>query len=190
MVQTDEDGARKDDDAERNEDLYYTEPENDSEEDIHDSDDNAQVYMEIEEDKNEDAEDENGEDDEGRAEQVANGKRPLDPYGNDIFNSGLAIRPRNPYVVTKIRKLRPNDLYIPKETIVDFQLDNLPEEMSLIDPQDRQFQVKLIRWKDDRVWYRGGWKSLCAVNFVSAEDTCICEFVGGRLRVEVVRRNN
>ncbi|XP_022876112.1 putative B3 domain-containing protein At5g66980 isoform X2 [Olea europaea var. sylvestris] len=78
-------------------------------------------YMEIDED--EDAEDENSEEDdtenktqeegEPAVDRVAVGRpsqRPLNPYGNDLFNSGLAIRPRNPYFVTKIRKSRPNDL--------------------------------------------------------------------------------
>ncbi|CAI9772130.1 unnamed protein product [Fraxinus pennsylvanica] len=130
---------------------------------------------------------------EAQVEQVTRGRpvqRPLSPYGNDMFRSGLAIRPRNPYFVTKIKKSRPDDLYIPKETIKDFQLDNLPEEMFLIDPQDRKFPTKIKRWKDERVWCRGGLKSLCAVNLVSQEDTCICEFVDGGLSIKFVRGNS
>ncbi|CAI9775344.1 unnamed protein product [Fraxinus pennsylvanica] len=124
---------------------------------------------------------ENQEQGEAQVEQVAHGRkhqRRLDPYGNDIFSLGLAIRPRNPYFVTKIRTYRRNDFYIPKETIKDFHLDNLPQEMFLIDPEGRQFQTKLTTWKDGRVWYSGGWKSLCALNSVRGKDTCICEFVG------------
>ncbi|CAA2964998.1 B3 domain-containing At5g60140-like [Olea europaea subsp. europaea] len=115
---------------------------------------------------------------------------PLSPYGDDIFSSGLAIRPRNPYFVTKIWKSRQDDLYIPQETINDFQLDNLHGEMFLIDPQDRKFPVKIIRWKDERVWCRGGWKSLCAVNFLRPENTCTCEFVDGSLSIKFVRGNS
>ncbi|XP_022862664.1 B3 domain-containing protein REM5-like, partial [Olea europaea var. sylvestris] len=135
----------------------------------------------------------NEEDGEAPVEKVTQGRpvqRPLSPYGDDIFRSGLAIRPRNPYFVTKIRKSRKDDLYIPKETIKDFQLDNLPGEMFLIDPQDRRFPAKIVRWKDERVWCKGGWKSLCAVNFVRPEDRCICEFVDGNLSIKFVRGNN
>ncbi|CAA3015910.1 B3 domain-containing At5g60140-like, partial [Olea europaea subsp. europaea] len=129
---------------------------------------------------------------EAPAEKVTHGQPiqcPVSPYGDDIFRSVLAIRPRNPYFVTKIGKSRLDDLYIPIETIKDFQLDNLSGEMFLIDPQDRKFPVKIIRWKDERVWCSGGWKSLCAVNFVRQEDTCICEFVDGSLSIKFVRGN-
>ncbi|CAA3015909.1 B3 domain-containing At5g60140-like [Olea europaea subsp. europaea] len=53
------------------------------------------------------------EDSEAPVEQVAHGQplqRPLSPHGGDIFRSGLAIRPRNPYFATIIRKSRRDDL--------------------------------------------------------------------------------
>lgn len=47
MVPTDKDGQGKENDAESNEDLNYMESEDDSDEDVYDSDDNAEIYMEI-----------------------------------------------------------------------------------------------------------------------------------------------
>lgn len=58
MVPTDKDGPGKENDAESNEDLNYMESEDDSDEDVYDSDDNAEIYMEIVKD-----EDRYGEDD-------------------------------------------------------------------------------------------------------------------------------
>ncbi|CAI9786547.1 unnamed protein product [Fraxinus pennsylvanica] len=97
------DGASKEDDVESSEDLYYMESEDNGEEGIHGSDDNAEVYMEIVEDEDEDDEYEDGKEDdneynedvtkvhgEAEAEQVADGRpgqRHLNSYGNDIFNS-------------------------------------------------------------------------------------------------------
>ncbi|KAL2460204.1 B3 domain-containing protein [Abeliophyllum distichum] len=158
------------------------------EDEIDDSDFNSNDYMHVEDEEDEDAEygqtEEAGvEEGEAEAEQVADDRpvqRRPDPFGEEIFRSGLAIRPRNPYFVAKLRKSRRNDLYIPKETIKDFNLNNLPEEMILIDPHQRQYQAKIIIWDDGRVWYRGGWKSICNVNFVREEDWLICEFVGVR----------
>ncbi|CAI9786549.1 unnamed protein product [Fraxinus pennsylvanica] len=83
-------GARKEDDVESNEDLYYMESEDDGEEGIHDSDDNAKVYKEIMEVQVEDTEDEDDtekteyatqEDGEADAEQMVEGRQcPLNSY--------------------------------------------------------------------------------------------------------------
>lgn len=58
MVPTDKDGPGKEKSAESNKDLNYMESEDDSDEDVYDSDDNAEIYMEIVKD-----EDRYGEDD-------------------------------------------------------------------------------------------------------------------------------
>lgn len=38
------------------------------------------------------------------------GKRPVDPYGFDLFKSGHIPQPKNPYFVTKIRAKRRDEL--------------------------------------------------------------------------------
>ncbi|KAL2505562.1 putative B3 domain-containing protein [Abeliophyllum distichum] len=129
------------------------------------------------------------EDGEEEAKQVANdgdrhvrGRKPIvDPYGNDIFATGLVQKPKNPYFVTRTRKARKDELFIPREVIDDFQVP-LPDKMILIDPEGRKWETNLCIWKDGRPWYRGGWKNLCRVNFVCEDDRCICEFVKGKGR--------
>ncbi|XP_022875712.1 putative B3 domain-containing protein At5g66980 [Olea europaea var. sylvestris] len=113
-VQVADDGGSKVHDIESNEGLYHTELENETEESIHDRDDNAEEYMENLEDKDKDAEDEDGkeedaksnedttqEDDELDVEQAADGQRPLNSYGNDIFNS---IKSKVIFLFSQIQK--------------------------------------------------------------------------------------
>ncbi|CAA0823190.1 Unknown protein [Striga hermonthica] len=104
-----------------------------------------------------------------------------DCYGEDIFESSLVPRPNNPYFVTRWRPLcRKNELYIPKDVIVDYGLD-IPEKMFLVDERGRKWETKVKQWKDGRLWCTGGWKSLCNVNRVGINDTCVCEFVNDTL---------
>ncbi|KAL2529382.1 putative B3 domain-containing protein [Forsythia ovata] len=148
------------------------------EDDVDSKEDDADEYIEEEEQENKIEED--GEE----AKQVANDgdrnaqrRQPIvDPYGNDIFASGLVQKPKNPYFVTRTRKARKDELFIPREVVDDFQVP-LPDKMLLIDPEGRKWETKLCIWKDGRPWYRGGWKNLCRVNFVCEDDRCICEFV-------------
>ncbi|KAL0390519.1 UNVERIFIED_CONTAM: B3 domain-containing protein REM9 [Sesamum calycinum] len=100
-----------------------------------------------------------------------------DCYGADIFESGLALRPRNPFFVSRSRLWRrKNDLYIPKDVIRDYDL-KIPEKLLLVDEQGRKWETKMKQWKDGRLWCTRGWRSLCNVNGISKDDTCICEFV-------------
>ncbi|KAK4441170.1 B3 domain-containing protein REM9 [Sesamum alatum] len=100
-----------------------------------------------------------------------------DCYGGDIFESGLAPRPTNPFFVTRSRLARrKNELYIPKDVITDYHL-NIPEKVVLVDEQGRKWETKMKQWKDGRLWCTRGWRSLCNVNSIGLDDTCICEFV-------------
>ncbi|KAI3461438.1 hypothetical protein Pfo_018101 [Paulownia fortunei] len=102
-----------------------------------------------------------------------------DCYGADIFKSGLAPRPKNPYFVTRSRTpRRKNELYIPKDVIVDYHLV-IPEKLFLVDEKQRKWETKIKQWKDGRLWCTRGWRSLCNVNNIERDDACICEFVQG-----------
>ncbi|XP_047951960.1 B3 domain-containing protein REM21-like isoform X2 [Salvia hispanica] len=99
-----------------------------------------------------------------------------DWYGAELMKTGFIPPSPNPYFVTKKRRGRAYELYIPVEVIKSFNL-KLPENVTLIDPKGRQFPAKRKMWADQRMFYIGGWKSLCVVNKVEDEDSCICEFL-------------
>ncbi|KAL0460693.1 UNVERIFIED_CONTAM: hypothetical protein Slati_0696500 [Sesamum latifolium] len=104
-------------------------------------------------------------------------KKIPDCYGADIFESGLAVRPRNPFFVSRSRlSRRKNELYIPKDVITDYDL-KIPEKLLLVDEQGRKWETKTKQWKDGRLWCTRGWRSLCNVNGIGKDDACICEFV-------------
>ncbi|KAL3624111.1 hypothetical protein CASFOL_032927 [Castilleja foliolosa] len=120
-----------------------------------------------------------------------------DCYGDEIFKSGLASRPENPYFVSRTRTLaRKNELYIPKDVIVDYHL-NIPVKILIMDEHGRKWETKMKQWKDGRVWCTKGWKSLCRTNNIETDDICICEFVREQgcnkdmfIRVRVVSQDN
>lgn len=61
--------------------------------------------------------------------------------------------------------------------INDYNL-RLENEITLVDPEGREFQTKSSQWNDGRIMLTGGWAQLCKVNAINEEqDTCICEFV-------------
>ncbi|KAG6423718.1 hypothetical protein SASPL_114121 [Salvia splendens] len=91
-------------------------------------------------------------------------RRTYDWYGVELFNAGFIPPSPNPY------------FYIPMEVIKSFNL-KLPENVTLLDPKGRQFPAKRKMWMDQRTFYTEGWKSLCEVNKVEDEDSCICEFL-------------
>ncbi|KAK4731540.1 hypothetical protein R3W88_024528 [Solanum pinnatisectum] len=77
---------------------------------------------------------------------------PHDKFSIDVFRSGRATMPKNPYFLTKIRPERRNQLYIPTDVVRDYQVE-LPSSMTIRDSFGREF------------------------NFLEKNDTCICEFV-------------
>ncbi|XP_059287055.1 B3 domain-containing protein At5g60140-like [Lycium ferocissimum] len=113
-----------------------------------------------------------------------------DHYGTEIFKSGRATQPKNPYFVAKIRAERRNQLYVPIAVVRDNKL-KLPSSMT-IRSAGKEYETKLKIWKDGRIWLHGGWRSLCRWNLVEKNDWCICEFVRGKgkkglyLRVQVL----
>uniref|UniRef100_M1DEX7 DNA binding protein n=1 Tax=Solanum tuberosum TaxID=4113 RepID=M1DEX7_SOLTU len=58
----------------------------------------------------------------------------------------------------------------------EYQLE-LPSNMTIRDSSGKEFEAKLKIWKDGRIWLVGGWRSLCRLNLLEKNDTCICEFV-------------
>ncbi|KAH6796197.1 hypothetical protein C2S51_037183 [Perilla frutescens var. frutescens] len=115
-------------------------------------------------------------DDGGASTSKRKSRRAFDWYGVEIFQSGLVHQPNNPYFVTKKRKQRACELYMPMDVIKSYGLQ-LPDTIVLIDPRRREFRATRKMWSDGRTVYSGGWKSLCGMNQVKDEDTCICEFI-------------
>lgn len=107
------------------------------------------------------------------------GKRDLDWFGEELFISGVAQQPKNPYFVTKLmkRKNRAYELFVPGEFIKLYNLD-LPEAIVFVDEKERRFPASRKKWADGRTLYHGdGWKDLCAANSVEDEDAIICEIL-------------
>ncbi|XP_075477571.1 uncharacterized protein LOC142518662 [Primulina tabacum] len=100
-------------------------------------------------------------------------------YGMHIFESGLVPKPRNPYFITHVAPRRKGDLFIPTELIKDHHLELPKPEMMLVDQQGRTFRGKYKKWKDGRILYSKGWRTLWKVNGVSLDDFCLCEFKRG-----------
>ncbi|XP_042060077.1 B3 domain-containing protein At5g60142-like isoform X2 [Salvia splendens] len=128
-------------------------------------------------------EEENSRDDHIQGERVTDGAASStittsrhDWYGAELMKTGFIPPPQNPYFVTKKRRGRAYELYIPVDVIKRFNL-RLPENVTLIDPNGRQFQAKRKMWADRRMFYSGGWKILCIQNMVEDNDSCICEFL-------------
>ncbi|KAH0727492.1 hypothetical protein KY284_003357 [Solanum tuberosum] len=119
----------------------------------------------------------------------------LDRYGADIFKSGRATQPKNPYFVAKILPKRRNQLYVPIDVVRDYKLE-LPPSMIIRDSAGREFETRVNNWKDGRIWLMGGWRSICRWNLVEENDKCICEFVRGKygkilfLQVQVLREES
>ncbi|KAI5659228.1 hypothetical protein M9H77_28021 [Catharanthus roseus] len=94
-----------------------------------------------------------------------------------ISKAGCRISPpKNPHFLAKMRPRRRDELFVPFDVINDYNLD-LPSKTILRDSEGREWTTKLTPWKDGRIWYYGGWASLCRVNRVNEADTCLCEFV-------------
>ncbi|KAG8369778.1 hypothetical protein BUALT_Bualt14G0049100 [Buddleja alternifolia] len=120
-------------------------------------------------------------------------KRISDWFDGELFRSGLARQPRNPYFVTRSKQCRKDELFIPKIVVQLHKLE-LPRFMKLVDGSGREFFTKRKVWTDGRTFYTGGWKNFCTLNMVNLEDKCICEFIRRkgrelRLRISVVRGN-
>nr|GLL46549.1 B3 domain-containing protein At5g60130-like isoform X1 [Ipomoea trifida] len=99
-----------------------------------------------------------------------------DHYGADLFLSGRYTQPENAYFVTRIRRKRRGDLYVPKEVIRDYNLQ-LPSTVTLRDAKGKEWKNIVKVWADGRTWLSGGWRALCRRNLIKEEDQCICEFL-------------
>ncbi|XP_009613231.1 B3 domain-containing protein At5g60140 [Nicotiana tabacum] len=102
-----------------------------------------------------------------------------DQYGAEIFRSGRATQPKNPYFVAKIRAKRRDQLYVPVDVVRDYNLE-LPPKMFFRDSEGRKFETEVNIWKDGRIWLKKGWRKICRWNLVEKEDRCICEFMRGK----------
>ncbi|KAL0451847.1 UNVERIFIED_CONTAM: hypothetical protein Slati_1162800, partial [Sesamum latifolium] len=110
------------------------------------------------------------------SEKQSRCRRVRDIYGEEIFRTGLATYPKNPYFITKINPGRKGELYIPMD-LIKVQNLNLPKEILLLDPSGRRWSAGLKQWRDGRTYYRGGWRRLCKMNLIGYDDICICEFI-------------
>nr|GLL46585.1 B3 domain-containing protein At5g60130-like [Ipomoea trifida] len=107
-------------------------------------------------------------------------------YNNhDSSNSRRYIQPENAYFVTKMRRKRRHNLYIPKEVIMDYNL-RLPPSVTLRDMGGREWTSHVRVWRDGRTWLSGGWRDLCDTNLVGNKDRCICEFLPHQMGNNVV----
>ncbi|GER49613.1 AP2/B3-like transcriptional factor family protein [Striga asiatica] len=122
-------------------------------------------------------------------------KRDSEQMGrSEVANVGLAVKPKNPYFITKIMPRRPHDVvsafsveqnfgyfhieFIPMEVVKDYELD-FSNEITLVDSNNREFRGKVRKWGDGRVVISGGWKCLWRMNLAKEDDKVICEFVSG-----------
>ncbi|PHT64394.1 hypothetical protein T459_31745 [Capsicum annuum] len=114
-----------------------------------------------------------------------------DHFDDDIFKSGWAAQPKNPYFVAKIR----SSLYVPVDLVRDCKLE-LPSSMIIRDSAGREFETECKTDKQGKTWLRGGWDRLCKWNLVEENDKCIWEFVRGKhnkvlyIQVQVLREGS
>ncbi|XP_047249914.1 B3 domain-containing protein At5g60140-like [Capsicum annuum] len=99
-----------------------------------------------------------------------------DTFGANVFKSGCAIQPKNPYFVAKVQSKRRNQLYVPMDVVRDYKHE-FPSTMSIRDSAGREFETRVVKWKDGRIWLVGGWRSFCRWNLVQKNDKWVCEFV-------------
>ncbi|KAG5625056.1 hypothetical protein H5410_010274 [Solanum commersonii] len=102
-----------------------------------------------------------------------------DQFGSDLFKSGHATQPRNPYFIAKLQAKRRDQLYVPIDVVNAFNFE-LPSSITIRASIGREFETKHKNWKDGRIWLIGGWHSLCRWNLVEKDVKCICEFVKGK----------
>ncbi|KAH0748201.1 hypothetical protein KY290_027433 [Solanum tuberosum] len=100
-------------------------------------------------------------------------------YGANIFKSGRATQPKSPYFLAKIRERMRDQLYIPMDVLRDYKLE-LPPSMTIRDSAGREFETRVSKWTDGRIWLLGGWRNLGRFNLVEKDDRYICEFVRGK----------
>ena len=55
----------------------------------------------------------------------------------------------------------------------------LPSSIIIRDSAGREFETRVNKWNDGRIWLTGGWSSLCRLNLVEKGYRCIFEFVRG-----------
>uniref|UniRef100_M1DCJ6 B3 domain-containing protein n=1 Tax=Solanum tuberosum TaxID=4113 RepID=M1DCJ6_SOLTU len=69
--------------------------------------------------------------------------------------------------------------YIPMDVLRDYKLE-LPPSMTIRDSACREFETRVSKWTDGRIWLLGGWRNLGRFNLVEKDDRYICEFVRGK----------
>ncbi|PHU10527.1 hypothetical protein BC332_22387 [Capsicum chinense] len=148
------------------------------------------------EDEEYEEEEEEEEKEEEEMEEAARSKRKRmrdlhDHFDDDIFKSGWAAQPKNPYFVAKIR----SSLYVPVDLVRDCKLE-LPSSMIIRDSAGREFETECKTDKQGKTWLRGGWDRLYKWNLVEENDKCIWEFVRGKhkkvlyIQVQVLREGS
>ncbi|PHU11851.1 hypothetical protein BC332_18781 [Capsicum chinense] len=102
-------------------------------------------------------------------------------FSADIFKSSRTIQPKNPYFLAKVQSKRKNWLYVSVDVVGDYKLE-FPSTMSIRDSAGREFETKVVNWKDGRIWLVGVWRSLC--------NHCRCVVVETRIVVYEEDPNN
>lgn len=67
--------------------------------------------------------------------------------------------------------------FIPRDVIYDYNV-RIGKEITLVDPEGREFASECKQWSDGRIIVTKGWPRLCRVNSITPYDKCICEFPG------------
>uniref|UniRef100_M1DXS3 DNA binding n=1 Tax=Solanum tuberosum TaxID=4113 RepID=M1DXS3_SOLTU len=59
--------------------------------------------------------------------------------------------------------------YIPMDVLRDYKLE-LPPSMTIRDSAGREFETRVTKWTDGRIWLLGGWRNLARFNLVEKDD--------------------
>lgn len=76
--------------------------------------------------------------------------------------------------------------YVPIEVLKDIGVTRLPPKATLRDSKGRTWVTYRTKWHDGREFFVGGWASFCRMNFVGDNDQCVCEFVKGNKKNELI----
>ncbi|XP_021738510.1 putative B3 domain-containing protein Os03g0621600 isoform X2 [Chenopodium quinoa] len=96
---------------------------------------------------------------------------------------------KNPFFFAKNSSR--SELVIPKEIIYTFGIQ-FDEPFSIEDPKKRNWEVRVVTWKDGRVRLTG-WNKVRKCNLITDKDACVCELIPtnvptyGSIKVHIFR---
>ncbi|KAH7850982.1 hypothetical protein Vadar_005483 [Vaccinium darrowii] len=113
----------------------------------------------------------------------------------DVFEYGMVSGLKTPHFVTKLREKKRTHLLVPTNVIRKHRLE-LPENLTVLDENEKEWSLKVITWKDGRKWLTRGWNEFCQCHDLKLEDRCLCEFVHGEgsrgiyLKIRILRKGS